>query len=258
MDDYRYIIGRGIECTAAGKRVLIGSPEAMRGGKIEIPVALSDAADRFSASGASVVMTAVDDKCLIAIAIADEIRPEAKETVASLHRLGVDSVLLSGDTPKAVGYTAAEIGIDHYEGGAPPTRKEENISKLRNDHKKVAMVGDGINDAAALASADVSIAMGTGSDIAIDTASLTLADANPRRIPKAIALSRATLRIIRENLFWAFIYNIIGIPIAAGALYPLTGGMLSPAYASAAMALSSVSVGLTSLRLNRVKLSHVK
>ena len=258
VDDYRYIIGRGIECTAAGKRVLIGSPEAMRGGKIEIPVALSDAADRFSASGASVVMTAVDDKCLIAIAIADEIRPEAKETVASLHRLGVDSVLLSGDTPKAVGYTAAEIGIDHYEGGASPTRKEEYISKLRNDHKKVAMVGDGINDAAALASADVSIAMGTGSDIAIDTASLTLADANPRRIPKAIALSRATLRIIRENLFWAFIYNIIGIPIAAGALYPLTGGMLSPAYASAAMALSSVSVVLNSLRLNRVKLRHVK
>lgn len=258
VDDYRYIIGRGIECTAAGKRVLIGSPEAMRGGKIEIPVALSDAADRFSASGASVVMTAVDDKYLIAIAIADEIRPEAKETVASLHRLGVDSVLLSGDTPKAVGYTAAEIGIDHYEGGASPTRKEEYISKLRNDHKKVAMVGDGINDAAALASADVSIAMGTGSDIAIDTASLTLADANPRRIPKAIALSRATLRIIRENLFWAFIYNIIGIPIAAGALYPLTGGMLSPAYASAAMALSSVSVVLNSLRLNRVKLRHVK
>ncbi len=258
VDDYRYIIGRGIECTAAGKRVLIGSPEAMRGGKIEIPVALSDAADRFSASGASVVMTAVDDKCLIAIAIADEIRPEAKETVASLHRLGVDSVLLSGDTPKAVGYTAAEIGIDHYEGGASPTRKEEYISKLRNDHKKVAMVGDGINDAAALASADVSIAMGTGSDIAIDTASLTLADANPRRIPKAIALSRATLRIIRENLFWAFIYNIIGIPIAAGALYPLTGGMLSPAYASAAMTLSSVSVVLNSLRLNRVKLRHVK
>lgn len=258
VDDYRYIIGRGIECSFEGRRFLIGSPEGMQAEGVDIPAQLSRAADEFAATGASVVMTAEEGVCLMVMAISDEIRPEARQTVEELRRMGVESVLLSGDNAKAVSHTAAEIGIRRSEGGASPVGKERYIDGLKGEKKMVAMVGDGINDAAALASADVSIAMGTGSDIAIDTASLTLADGRPERIPTAIALSRATLRIIRENLFWAFIYNVIGIPIAAGALYPLTGGMLSPAYASAAMAMSSVSVVLNSLRLNRVRLRRVK
>ncbi len=185
---------------------------------------------------------------------ADTIRPESKAVIQELHRQGIKTVMLSGDVPERAARIAREAGIDEVVSRATPESKEEAVRRLQAEGYTVAMVGDGINDSQAMAEADVSVAMGTGTDVAMETAQVTLVAGRLTDLPLAIRLSRATRKIIRENLFWAFIYNIIGIPLAAGLLYPFWGWLLSPMLASAAMALSSLCVVTNSLRLRKIKL----
>lgn len=185
---------------------------------------------------------------------ADTIRPETKTVLNELHSQGIKTVMLSGDVPERAKRIAREAGIDEVVSQATPQSKEEAVKRLHNQGFIVAMVGDGINDSQAMASADVSVAMGTGTDVAMETAQVTLVAGRLTDIPLAIKLSRTTRRVIRENLFWAFIYNVTGIPLAAGLLYPIWGWLLSPMAASAAMALSSLCVVTNSLRLREIKL----
>jgi Cu2+-exporting ATPase len=190
---------------------------------------------------------------LAAISITDTLKPSSKEAIDQLKQQNIDVAVYTGDNEKVVAALAKELGIANYKGGVLPDGKAELVKKLQRQGQVVAMVGDGINDSAALAQADVSIAMGKGSDIAMDVAKMTIISSDLTKIPKAIRLSGLTVKTIHQNLFWAFIYNIIGIPIAAGVLYPLTGFMLNPMIAGAAMALSSVSVVTNSLRLKTKK-----
>ncbi|HPD86062.1 MAG TPA: HAD-IC family P-type ATPase, partial [Proteiniphilum sp.] len=191
------------------------------------------------------------EKALGVVGITDKMKPTSKEAIAQLHSMGIDVAIYTGDNEKVAAALAADLGITDYRGGVLPEEKVELVKKLQQQGHTVAMVGDGINDSGALAQADVSIAMGSGSDIAMDVASMTIISSDLKRIPRAIRLSQATVRTIRQNLFWAFFYNVIGIPVAAGVLFPFTGFLLNPMIAGAAMALSSVSVVTNSLRLKR-------
>lgn len=202
----------------------------------------------WESEGAGIVAAGKADKLLYLFKVADGIRHDAKATVEALQKRGVEVVLVTGDRRAAAEYIAGQAGISRIEAETLPEAKQDVIKRLQQTGKLVAMAGDGINDAAALATADVSIAMGSGSDIAIETSMVTIVGGSLGNIPKAIGLSEKTLRIIKENLFWAFIYNVIGIPLAAGTLYISTGWLLNPMIASAAMALSSVCVVLNSLR----------
>ncbi|MCM1475258.1 MAG: heavy metal translocating P-type ATPase [Muribaculaceae bacterium] len=205
--------------------------------------------------GAGIVAAGKADKLLYLFKIIDRLRDDAKQTIEHLRKHGIDVVLLTGDRLKTAEHIAEQVGISHIEAEVMPNEKQRAIKRLQQTGKTVAMAGDGINDASALASADVSIAMGTGSDIAIETAMVTLTGGRLRNIPEAIALSTKTVRVIRENLFWAFIYNVIGIPLAAGVFYPAFGWLLDPMIASAAMAMSSVCVvGNSILQLRNKKL----
>jgi Cu+-exporting ATPase len=183
--------------------------------------------------------------------VADPVKPTSRAAVAELRRLGLEPVMLTGDDPRTAQAVADEIGIERVVAEVLPDRKLEEIRRLQGKGRVVAMVGDGLNDAPALAQADVGVAMGTGTDVAIEAGAITLMRGDPLGVLTAIALARRTMRVIRQNLFWAFIYNVIGIPIAAGVLYPSLGLRLTPAMAAAAMAVSSVSVVSNSLRLRR-------
>jgi Cu2+-exporting ATPase len=183
------------------------------------------------------------------MAISDRIKNSSVEAVKQLHSLGIEVHMLTGDNEQSARCVAEATGVDSYKAGVLPQAKYEFVRQLQKEGKTVAMVGDGINDSQALAQADVSIAMGKGSDIAIDASKMTIISSDLTRIVNAIKLSKETVTTIKQNLFWAFIYNTIGIPIAAGVLYPFTGFLLNPMIAGAAMALSSVSVVTNSLRL---------
>jgi Cu2+-exporting ATPase len=187
-------------------------------------------------------------------AIADQIKTGSAEAVRQLRKQGIKVYMLTGDNAQTAAAVAREAGIDHFKADTMPSDKAEFVKQLQAEGNTVAMIGDGINDSQALAQADVSIAMGKGSDIAMDVAKITLVSSDLGQVPKALRLSRLTVRTIRQNLFWAFIYNLIGIPIAAGLLYPVNGFLLNPMIAGAAMALSSVSVVSNSLRLKFSKL----
>jgi Cu+-exporting ATPase len=224
---FRAIPGKGAEAMVAQKRVFVGRGD---GGAIAVDV------DGVKSGEFDIV---------------DEIRPEAVEAMVRLRSMGIEVWMITGDNRRVALEIAREVGIDEAQVLAEvlPEDKEREVARLRSEGKRVAMVGDGINDAPALARADVGIAIGTGTDVAIDTAGIILMRGELSGVPDALALARRTMRIIRQNLFWAFGYNVLGIPIAAGVLYPFTGWMLSPMIASAAMALSSVSVVTNSLRL---------
>jgi len=193
----------------------------------------------------------VNDTVQGLIVIADAIKPHAKEALARLKAMGFDLVLLSGDTKISAGLVAKEVGIDNVVAEVQPADKVDEIRRLKRQRHVVAMVGDGINDAPALAEADIGFSIGTGTDVAVEASDITLIRGDLRAVVTAIELSRRTMHTIRGNLFFAFIYNVLGIPIAAGILYPFTGLLLSPIVASAAMALSSLSVVTNSLRLRR-------
>jgi Cu+-exporting ATPase len=204
--------------------------------------------------GKTVMLVAVDNKATGIIAVADPVKASTPEAIAQLHRSGVRIAMVTGDSEATARSVAKELGIDDVFAETLPRQKTEIVKKLQANGHVVAMAGDGINDAPALAQADVGIAMGTGTDIAIESAGITLVQGDIRGIARARSLSRATMRNIRQNLFFAFVYNALGVPIAAGVLYPWFGLLLSPIIASAAMTFSSVSVITNALRLRRADL----
>ena len=208
----------------------------------------------FTAQGKTPVVLATKEKVLGFVMVADEIKGESKQAIANLHKLGIKVVMLTGDDEKAAKYMASLVGIDDVVAHVLPQDKLAKIKELQSEGRIVAMAGDGVNDAPALAKADVGIAMGTGTDVAIESAGITLLGGDISKLVKAIKLSKMTMRGIKQNLFWAFIYNIIGIPLAAGVFYPIFGWLLSPVFAGFAMAMSSVSVVSNSLRIKTMKL----
>lgn len=253
-EHFDYIAGKGIIGTVEGTDYFIGNEALVADEGAGIPENIREATSRWSAEGAGIVMAGSKKRVIMAFKVADTIRPEAKDTVEILKEMGVKSVLLTGDRYATALHVARATGIDEVVADTLPQDKQDTIRDLKKNGYVVAMAGDGINDSQALAEADVSIAMGGGSDIAIEVAQITIVSGRLYFIPRAIKLSKASLKVIRENLFWAFIYNVAGIPVAAGVLYPVWGLLLSPMIASAAMAFSSVCVVLNSLRLNRMKI----
>jgi Cu+-exporting ATPase len=243
VSEFNSVTGRGVSGKVKGQTVLFGNRAFMEESGIDTASGL-DAATVWEGDARTVIWMAVDSSLSAVFALADPVRAEARSAVAHLRDLGIDSHLLSGDAPAVAEAVAREIGIDRARGGVRPQDKSGEVEALRGEGKIVAMVGDGINDAPALAAADVGIAMGTATDVAMETASITLMRPDPRLVAGALGISRATWRKIQQNLFWAFIYNVIGIPLAAL-------GYLSPAIAGAAMAASSVSVVSNALLLRR-------
>jgi P-type Cu+ transporter len=204
--------------------------------------------------GKGAVFVAIDERAAGLIAVADPIKESTAGAIEQLHKLGLKIIMLTGDNERTARRVAEQLGIDEVEAGVEPQHKNDRVRRLRENGNVVAMAGDGINDAPALAAADVGIAMGTGTDVAMESAGITLLTGDLRGIEKAIRLSRAMMRNIRQNLFFAFIYNSLGVPIAAGILYPWFGILLSPIIAGAAMSLSSVSVIANALRLRNLDL----
>jgi Cu+-exporting ATPase len=249
---FQSLSGHGIEAAVEGRRVLVGNRRLMAERGVEIE-ALAAQAEGLSARGGTSLFVAFDGRAAGLIGVADGIKPEAKDAIARLREMGLDVAMLTGDNPRAAGAVAGEVGIQKVLAEVLPQDKAERVRALRAEGRVVAMVGDGINDAPALASADVGIAIGTGTDVAVESADIALMSGDLRGVGTAIALSRRMMRTIRQNLFWAFAYNVVGIPVAAGVLYPFTGLLLHPVLASAAMAFSSVSVVANSLRLRRFK-----
>ena len=221
---------------------------------IQIDAALINASENLEEQAKTVIFFSNDSEVLAILAIADKIKETSKKAITTLQNKGIEVYMLTGDNNKTASAVAKQVGITNFQGEVMPSEKAAFVEKLQADGKIVAMVGDGINDSHALAQANVSIAMGKGSDIAMDVAKMTLITSDLQSIPKALELSKRTVLGIRQNLFWAFIYNLIGIPIAAGVLYPVNGFLLDPMIAGMAMAFSSVSVVANSLRLKRVKL----
>jgi Cu+-exporting ATPase len=239
--------GDGLEGVCAHKRVRIGTR-----GWVQVETApLAAAAEQLAEQGKSVSFIAVDAQLAGLVAVADVLRPQARDVIAALRALGVDVAMVTGDREQTARSIAAALGIERVFAGVRPRDKAQIVQAERARGRRVAMVGDGLNDAPALAGADLGIAVGSGSDVAISAADIALLRGGIGALPTAFALARRTMRTIRENLFWAFVYNVIGIPIAAGALYASTGFVLSPVLASAAMSLSSLSVLANSLRLRR-------
>ena len=251
VSDFSEIPGGGVkgvltDCQGTQTRAAAGNLKFLSGCGIEIPQGLKSAAESMTGS---TVWYAENGQALAVVEISDRLRSNAKEGVNKLRDMGIEIVMLTGDRKISAEKVADEVRIDKVISGMTPEDKLQYIKNLQKEGKTVAMVGDGINDSAALSQADVSIAVGGGSDVAVETAGITLETPDIRKIADAVLLSKNTMKTLKENLFWAFIYNAVGIPIAAGALYPVGGFMLSPAVAGAAMALSSISVVTNSLRL---------
>ena len=253
--EFKAVVGQGIESKVDGRSVLVGKKTLLSVRGIDAGT-LDEIAQTFASSGQTPMYVAIDDKPAGVISVADTVKPESKVAIEQMQRLQLRVAMITGDNASTAAAVAEQVGIapDMVFAEVLPANKAEHVQKLQSQGLVVGMVGDGINDAPALAQADVGLAMGTGTDVAIEASDITLIRGDLRSVPDAIALSRATMRTIRQNLFWAFIYNIIGIPIAAGVLYPLTGWLLSPILASGAMAFSSVSVVLNSLRLRTAPL----
>ena len=245
--------GKGATGTVDSRKVAIGNDTLMREQNIDIAVLESEATTQ-RRNGATAIYVAVVGRAAGVIAIADPVKASAQPALMALRACGLRIVMLTGDNEATAQAVAKTLGIDEVEAGVLPERKSDVVSRLRAEGRRVAMVGDGINDAPALAAADVGIAMGTGTDVAIESAGITLLRGDLSGLVEAHGLSRATMRNIRQNLAFAFIYNAAGIPIAAGVLYPVFGILLSPMVGAAAMALSSVSVIGNALRLSRAKL----
>lgn len=241
--------GHGIQGVYQNKKYFVGNENLMKENNISISATTRKWFNKKLEKANTVVLFSDETKVLAAIAISDKIKDTSIEAVKQLRESGIDVYMLTGDNEQTAKAIASQVGIEHYKAGVLPAQKLEFIKQLQEQGKIVAMVGDGINDSSALAQADVSIAMGKGSDIAMDVAKMTIISSDLVKIPKAIKLSKQTVATIKQNLFWAFIYNIIGIPIAAGILFPINGFLLNPMIAGAAMALSSVSVVSNSLLL---------
>lgn len=248
------ITGKGVKATHNGKRYLVGNAALMNEYNVNLVSSLYHQVDLMQADAKTVVLFAENSNLVAAIAITDTIKESSATAIKKLKDAGIEVYMLTGDNQQTAAAIAAQTGIEHYRAGMLPSEKAVFVKQLQEQGKIVAMVGDGINDSQALAQADVSIAMGKGSDIAMDVAKMTLITSDLNSIPKALKISRKTVQTIKQNLFWAFIYNLVGIPVAAGILYPINGFLLNPMIAGAAMALSSVSVVSNSLRLKASKL----
>lgn len=252
VESFKALEGRGIEATISGKNLLLGNLRLMNERKILLNGAESSA-EKLADEGKTPMFASIDNEFAGVIAVADTIKPESKDAIRALQNLGLEVVMITGDNRRTAEAVASQVGIRRVLAEVLPEGKAAEIKRLQAEGKLIGMVGDGINDAPALAQADVGIAIGTGTDVAIEASDITLIKGDLRGVVTAIALSKATIRSVKQNLFWAFIYNVLGIPIAAGLLYPLTGWLLSPIIASAAMSLSSVSVVANSLRLRSFK-----
>ncbi len=252
--DFRSVTAGGVAGTLEGRRVLVGKPEFLRNEKMAGLESLEASATKLQEAGKTVIFVAVDGKPAGVLAVADPIKATTEQAIKELHALGLKLIMLTGDNRRTADAVALQLGLDAVEAEIEPAGKVAYVKKLRAEGTHVAMAGDGINDAPALSEADVGIAMGTGTDVAMQSAGITLVKGDLLGIAKAIRLSRATMSNIRQNLIFAFLYNALGIPIAAGVLYPFLGLLLSPVIAGAAMSLSSVSVITNALRLRNVRL----
>jgi Cu+-exporting ATPase len=251
-DDFDSITGRGIRAVVTGREVLIGNRRLLQEAGIAID-GLSAEMDQLAKAGKTPMLVAVDGQPGGVIAVADTVKEESAAAIAALRALGIRVAMITGDNAHTAAAIASQVGIERVLADVLPEHKASEVRRLQDEGGVVAMVGDGINDAPALAQADVGFAIGTGTDVAIESSDITLISGALSGVVTAITLSRATMRNIRQNLFLAFIYNAVGIPIAAGVLYPFTGVQLSPMIAAAAMALSSLSVIANASRLRRWK-----
>jgi len=252
--DFQSTTGGGVSGRLDGKRILIGKEKFLADSNVRLPEELTKEARRLQAKAQTTVWIAVNGEAAGVLGIADPIKPTTKQAVRELHETGLKIIMCTGDNQRTAESVAHELGIDEFKAEVMPDEKIGIVRDLKSKGAIVAMAGDGINDAPALAAADVGIAMGTGTDVAIESASITLVKGDLMGIVRAIHVSRAVMRNIRQNLFFAFIYNALGVPIAAGALYPFIGLLLSPMIAGAAMSFSSVSVIVNALRLRSIKL----
>ncbi len=249
LANFESITGSGVKADYNGTRYFAGNEPLLQDNNITIDSTLKKQSDEWSRQAATVIWFADEREALSVVAISDQVKQSSVEAIRELQHAGVEVYMLTGDQEASANAIAEQTGIRHYKAGVLPQEKSQFVKELQDQGKIVAMAGDGINDSTALAQADLSIAMGGGSDIAMDVAKMTIISSDLTRIPRALRLSKQTVRTIRQNLFWAFIYNIIGIPVAAGILYPVNGFLLNPMIAGAAMAMSSVSVVSNSLRL---------
>ena len=253
-ESFEAIPGQGIEVVIEGRRMLLGNKKLMDSRNIEIT--LEEESNKLAREGKTPMYVAIDNELAGIIAVADVMKPSSRKAIEILHNMGIEVVMITGDNRITAEAIARQVGIDRVLAEVLPQDKAEEIKKLQSEGKKVAMVGDGINDAPALAQADIGIAIGSGTDIAMESADIVLMRSDLMDVPTAIQLSKKTIRNIKQNLFWAFAYNTAGIPIAAGLLHIFGGPLLNPIFAAAAMAFSSVSVVTNALRLRKFKPVH--
>lgn len=254
IDKFENVPGKGVKGIVGSQTYYVGNLSLLNDNHITIASHLQELANKWTQEAKTLVWFADSTQAIAAIALTDEIKQTSAQAISQLQEMGVEVHMLTGDNAISAQAISRKVGINHYKAGVLPNEKAQFIKELQANGKKVGMVGDGINDSAALAQADLSIAMGQGSDIAVDTAMATILSSDLLKIPETIRLSQLTIKTIYQNLFWAFIYNLIGIPIAAGIFYSVNGFLLNPMWASAAMAFSSVSVVLNSLRLKRKRI----
>ena len=255
IDKFENVPGKGVKGIVGSQTYYAGNLSLLNDNHITIASHLQELANKWTQEAKTLVWFADSTQAIAAIALTDEIKQTSAQAISQLQKMGVEVYMLTGDNAISAQAISRKVGINHYKAGVLPNEKAQFIKELQANGKKVGMVGDGINDSAALAQADLSIAMGQGSDIAVDTAMTTILSSDLLKIPETIRLSQLTIKTIYQNLFWAFIYNLIGIPIAAGIFYSVNGFLLNPMWASAAMAFSSVSVVLNSLRLKRKRIT---
>jgi Cu2+-exporting ATPase len=254
VSDFEAIKGRGVRAERDGQALYVGGPRLLEMLELELPKKLAGFRDERNAKGQSVVYLVQDEQVLAGLALADVIRPESKEAVQRLHDMGVEVAMLTGDSEAVAKAVADELGIDQYFAEVLPEHKDQRVSELQKQGKRVAMVGDGVNDAPALTRADVGIAIGSGTDVAVESAGIILVKSNPLDVVKVVELSRASYRKMSQNLVWATGYNIVAIPLAAGILAPI-GILLSPAVGALLMSLSTVIVAINAQLLRRQQLA---
>ena len=253
-EEFESVTGLGIRGKVNGRKVLLGRQKFLEQNGIVLSVGLQEKAVSWQSRAQTVVWVAADNRSIGILGVSDPIKATTPGAIRALHEMGLKIVMLTGDNQKTAEVIAQELGIDDVRGGLEPKDKLEIVKEFKARGAVVMMAGDGINDAPALAEAHVGVAMGTGTDVAIESAGMTLVKGDLQGIVKAVTLSRAVMRNIRQNLFFAFIYNLLGVPVAAGILYPFFGILLSPIIAGAAMSFSSVSVIGNALRLRKLKL----
>jgi Cu2+-exporting ATPase len=250
IEDFENVVGHGVRATVAGRRVLVGAARLLE--RFAVPLGpLEQTASRLIEQGKSVILVAVDGHAAGVIAAADTVRPNAARAIADLKALGIEPVMMTGDTRRTAEAVAKQVGIERVFAEVLPEDKAAGVKQLQHEGKFTAMVGDGVNDAPALAQADLGVAIGAGTDVAVETGDIVLMKSDPADVLAAIRLSKATVRKMKQNLFWAAIYNVIAIPIAAGALYPSFGIMLRPEFGALAMSASSITVVSNALLLRR-------